>query len=232
MNNSIQSIRVRTQFLDSLPLFTNTSEAVLENLARSSHIHQLEKGALLFNQTDPADEVYIVYSGCISLFLSTPDGRELVINEMHPGDCFGELALITDEPRSTGAIARESSEIISIPRETFIKGLEAEPELMRRVLKTTAQRLQVSSERESALAFLDSSSRIAKVLLQMDQQDSDYDVINITQEELAQHVGLTRQTVAKTLGQWRSHGWIITSRGTIKLLNRTAINQIAEALDN
>ena len=64
----------------------------------------VEKVRCLFTQNDPADTMYLVYQGYISLFLATVDGRELVINEMHPGDCFGELALFTDQPRSTGAM--------------------------------------------------------------------------------------------------------------------------------
>ncbi len=219
------------QTLRSAPVFEGVSDGILSDFTNSSRIRALEKGEILFSQTDPADTVYIVRSGCISIFLATLEGRELVINEMHPGDCFGELSLITDQPRSTGALARESSEVISIPRDIFLKGLEAEPELMRRVLETTALRLRVSSERESALAFLDSSARIAKVLLQLDKQADKEGVINVTQEDLAQYVGLARQTVAQTLGQWRRVGWVETGRVRIEVKNREALERLALAIE-
>ena len=219
------------QTLRSAPIFEGVSDGILSDFTNSSRIRALEKGEILFSQTDPADTVYIVRSGCISIFLATLEGRELVINEMHPGDCFGELSLITDQPRSTGALARESSEVISIPRDIFLKGLEAEPELMRRVLETTALRLRVSSERESALAFLDSSARIAKVLLQLDKQADKEGVINVTQEDLAQYVGLARQTVAQTLGQWRRVGWVETGRVRIEVKNREALERLALAIE-
>lgn len=219
------------QTLRSAPIFEGVSDGILSDFTNSSRIRALEKGEILFSQTDPADTVYIVRSGCISIFLATLEGRELVINEMHPGDCFGELSLITDQPRSTGALARESSEVISIPRDIFLKGLEAEPELMRRVLETTALRLRVSSERESALAFLDSSARIAKVLLQLDQQTDKEGVINVTQEDLAQYVGLARQTVAQALGQWRRVGWVETGRVRIEIKNREALERLAIAIE-
>ena len=219
------------QTLRSAPIFEDVSERILADFTRSSRIRALEKGEVLFSQTDPADTVYVVRSGCISIFLATLEGRELVINEMHTGDCFGELSLITDQPRSTGALARESSEVISIPRDVFLKGLEAEPELMRRVLETTALRLRVSSERESALAFLDSSARIAKVLLQLDQQADNEGVISITQEDLAQYVGLARQTVAQTLGRWRRVGWVETGRVRIVVKNREALERLAIAVE-
>ena len=219
------------QTLRSAPIFEGVSDRILTDFTQSSRIRALEKGEILFSQTDPADTVYVVRSGCISIFLATLEGRELVINEMHRGDCFGELSLITDQPRSTGALARESSEVISIPRDVFLKGLEAEPELMRRVLETTALRLRVSSERESALAFLDSSARIAKVLLQLDQQADNEGVINVTQEELAQYVGLARQTVAQTLGEWRRVGWVETGRVRIVVKNKDALEKLAIAIE-
>ena len=217
--------------LRDAPIFEGVSDRILSDFTVSSRIRALEKGEILFSQTDPADTVYIVQSGCIAIFLATLEGRELVINEMHRGDCFGELSLITDQPRSTGALARESSEVISIPRDVFLKGLEAEPELMRRVLETTALRLRVSSERESALAFLDSSARIAKVLLQLDQQADNDGVIKVTQEDLAQYVGLARQTVAQALGQWRRVGWVETGRVRIEIKNREALERLAVAIE-
>jgi CRP-like cAMP-binding protein len=91
----------------------------------------------------------------------------------------------------------------------------------------TAQRLRVSSERESALAFLDASARIARVLLQMAETEDDPGSITITQEELAQRVGLTRQTVASTLGKWRRDGWVDTGRGEIRIIKRSVLEHFA-----
>ena len=216
------------QHLHTIPLFSGIQEDVLETLVKACRMRQLQKGELLFNQMDPAEAVYIVHSGCIVLFLATPDGRELVINEMHPCDCFGELALITGRPRSTGAMARVPSVIISIPSDCFMEVLKRDTELMQRVLELTAQRLRVSSERESALAFLDSKARISRVLLLLDRQASEKGEIEITQEELAQHVGLARQTVTKILGQWQTIGWVKTSRGKVVLLDREALQNQAE----
>ncbi len=214
--------------LRGVPLFACASEAMLTALANASHIWRVPKGKTLFSQTDAAEAVYVVHSGCIALLLSTPDGRELIINEVRPGDCFGELAMLTGQSRSTSAVAREASEVIAISREAFSAALESEPRLMRQVLETTAQRLRVSSERESALAFLDAAARLARILLQLDRQASADGFVTISQEELAQHVGLTRQTVAKILGQWRRAGWVITGRGRIVLLNRAALRRRAE----
>jgi len=231
MPDARYSLSDQIRFLASVPLFSGIREDVLEMLARSAPVKKMDKGELLFYQTDPSDSVYIVRSGCISLFLATPDGRELVINEMLPGDCFGELGLVTGLPRSTGAIARESSFMLRIPKEAFMQALETDPKLMGRVLRMTAQRLRVSSERESALAFLDSDARIARILLLLHRQTEGRGVVRITQEELAQFAGLIRQTVAKTLSKWRADGWIETGRGKIHLKDIRALQTLIEEFE-
>ncbi len=213
------------QFLHSIPLLSGMTEEILEEIVRHSRIRKMQRGELLFNQTDLADAVYIVRSGCIALFLATPDGKELVINEMSAGDCFGELSLITHQPRSTSAVAREPSLIITIPSDQFMGVLTSNPRLMQRILELTAQRLRMSSERESALAFLDSSARVARVLLLLELQEGGDGVITITQEVLAQHAGLARPTVTKILSQWRSAGWIETQRAKVIVLDREALQQ-------
>jgi CRP-like cAMP-binding protein len=215
------------QTLQSAALFGDAEPSVLESLARNSALREVAKGELLFYQDDMADAVYVVRSGLISIFLGMPDGRELVINVMRPGDVFGEIALFTDQSRSTGAMGREDTELIAIPQQAFLDIVEGESDLLRRVLEMTAQRLRVSSERESALAFLDASARIARVLLSLEEQAVTKDVIEITQEDLSQHVGLTRQTVASTLGRWRRDGWVDTSRGAIKIQNRGVMEHFA-----
>jgi CRP-like cAMP-binding protein len=216
-------------FFRGLPIFDGLDESGLDTLAQTSRVRRLPRGKVLFDQASPADYAYIVRSGCIDLILSTPDGRELVINSMRSGDVFGELGLLTGEPRSTGAVARETSEVISIPRHEFLTELENEPKLMRRMLETTSLRLRVSSERESALAFMDAPSRLARVLLRLSGQlRENQELLTISQEELAQHVGATRQTVAAILGQWRRRGWIITGRGKIMLVDRNALRRAAD----
>jgi len=212
--------------LRSAPLFAGLSESVLAELAQHSHCKKVSKGAYFFFQTDPAEAAYVVQSGGVSIVLSSPDGRELVINEMHPGDCFGELGLLTGQPRSTGAVARGNCEVVVIPRRAFLAAVDAEPHLARRLLETTAQRLSLSSERESALAFLDAQTRLAKVLLELDQQEEENGYVTISQEELAQRTSLTRQTVASILGRWRRAGWLLTGRGRIIVLDRPKLQKL------
>lgn len=210
-------------FLSSAPLFNGLQEDTLKQLSRSCRVRRDPEGRALFLQHDPADAAFIVSSGRVEIVLASADGRQIVINEMHPGDCFGELGLVTGETRSADAITGEATELIVIPREAFLKALEADPRLAHRLLHTTALRLRSSSEFESSLAFLDIQSRLARLLLDMDQARGGQGPIFISQAELADRTGTIRQTVAKALGQWRRVGWLSTGRGKIQLLNRRAI---------
>jgi len=209
-------------------LFNGVSNQGLARLEAAGRLRRLTRGQMLFGQGDPADAFFVVCSGRITLGLDSADGRELVINEMHPGDGFGELALLTGQPRSTSAVASESSVVLAIPRREFLAALDSEPALTRNLLHTMAQRLGSSSEREGALAFLNAPSRLARILLQLDRQARAEGYITISQEELGRRVGLARQTVAELLGKWRRAGWILTGRGKIVLLNRAALRRVAE----
>lgn len=215
-------------FLHRVPAFADLDDAAVKLLARVAHIKRVSRHTYLFYQDDPGDTAYVVLSGEIAILLATPDGRELVINELYAGECFGELALLTNAPRSASALARKESEVVVLPRAEFMVELERQPKLMRHVLEVTAQRLRDSTERERALAFYDAPARLARILLEMDRAASDRGFITLSQDEIAQHVGIARQTAAKILGQWRRAGWLLTGRGKIVLLDRAALRKRAQ----
>ena len=212
--------------LAGAPLFSQLSADALAPLARAGRFEYFAKGEVLFFQSDPSEAAYLVNSGIISIVLNSPDGREMVINAMHKGDLFGELGILTNRPRSTSAIAHSNSELLVLPREAFLHALNTESQLVRLILAITAERLQTSGKRESALAFLDAQARLARLLLELEKQEKDKGYVTVSQEELAHHTGLIRQTVAKVLGRWRRAGWLITGRGRILILNRKALEQL------
>lgn len=217
-------------FLRGISLFSTLDENTLRLLAQASKFQRVEKGTVLFFQSDPSVSAYIVQHGNISIVLSSPDGREMIINEMRPGDMFGELGPLTKQPRSTSAIVRARSDVLVIPRDAFLRAVDSEPQLARRILEVTAQRLQRSGEREGALAFMDAQARLARLLLELEKEEKAKGYVTISQEELAHRTGLIRQTVAKVLGKWRRAGWLITGRGHILILNHEALAEMEKEL--
>jgi len=218
-------------YLSCVPLLKEISPRSLLTLARAGRWQQLRRGDFLFLQGDPAHSAFVVCTGWIVITLNSADGRELTITEMRNGDMFGENALISGSVRSTSAIAHAASELLEIPRAAFLTVLNDEPRLVRRMLETAVARLAASNHRESALAFLNAPARMARVLREMDEidrQTADKGYVTLSQEELAQRTGLTRQTVARILGEWRREGWLLTGRGRIMLLKRAELRRIEE----
>jgi CRP/FNR family transcriptional regulator, cyclic AMP receptor protein len=216
------TLEIKT-FLADMPLFAGLDQASVLDLARASRFVHVEKGQFIFFQSDPPEKVYILRSGLVSIVLESPDGREMVINEMRAGEFFGEVGALTRLPRSTSAVARTDCALLELPCQAFLAILASEPVLTSRMLELIARRLRSSSERESALAFLDAQGRLARLLLQLELQAPEKGYVTISQEELAHRTGQTRQTVAKALGRWRRAGWLITGRGHIMVLNRQAL---------
>jgi CRP-like cAMP-binding protein len=230
MRSKGEAVSEVLSFLGGIPLFSQLSESSSSALARECRFRQMEKGEILFFQSDPSESAYIVRTGNISITLNSPDGREMVINEMQSGDLFGELGILTKKTRSTSAIARTKSELLVISRQAFLNVVEKESQLVLRILEVTARRLQMSSERESALVFMDAQARLARLLLELEQQEKDTGYITISQDELAHRTGLIRQTVAKALGKWRRQGLLLTGRGRIVLLDYKTLKELENKL--
>ncbi len=220
------------RYLQEVSLFAGLSAASLDELAAGCKPARIEKGKYLFFQGDAAHAVYVVYKGWIAIFLHSDDGRELVLAEMQPGYVFGENAVITGLPRSASAVAHETTDLLRISAHAFLTVLDKEPTLSRQLLKQAARRLAEGNERARAFTFLNAGARIARVLCaldEMDQKTADKGYITVSQDELAQRTGLTRQTVARFLGDWRRQNYLITGRGRIMLLRRDALQALEEA---
>ncbi len=218
-------------YLNCAPLFKGLDEPQRLLLARAARWRQFARGEFIFLQGDPASTAYVVCTGWVVIALNSADGRELAIHEMRDGDLFGENALIANKPRSASALARATTDVLEVPKAAFLAVLAREPDLVRRLLEISVARLGEANARESALAFLNAPARVARILREMDEQDhntADKGYVTLSQEELAVRTGLTRQTVARFLGQWRRNGWLLTGRGRIMLLNRQALRGVEE----
>jgi len=215
-------------YLSSLPLFAGCLPESLATIAQASRVRRVPKGQVVFFQSDPGDAVYVVRSGYVAIELVHMDGRELIINQVGPGDLFGELAVLTDRPRSTNVVALKPTELVVIPGEVFVRVLDADIVFARHLLDMLALRLSASTIRESSMAFLDAQARLALILLELDLQWQEEGLITASQAELAVRTGLTRQTVAKILGRWRRAGWLLTGRGRIMLLDRAALQRTSQ----
>jgi CRP/FNR family cyclic AMP-dependent transcriptional regulator len=200
--------------LSEAPLFDALSEEDSRALRAMVLVVKLNRGERLFAEGDKGDQLYIIISGKIKLTKAAPDGRENLLSVHGPGEMFGELSLFDPVPRTASATAVTDAELAALAHEDVRTWLSSRPEVSMHLLRALAQRLRRINEVKADLVFTDVPGRVAKALLDLAErfgvQNSDGIQVNhdLTQEELAQLVGASRETVNKALADFAARGWI------------------------
>jgi CRP/FNR family cyclic AMP-dependent transcriptional regulator len=188
-------------------LFSEFDAAALDSVARSVRPLDCERGFVIFEEGDSANELFVVRSGRIAVGRRSPDGRESLVALMEEGDLFGELPLFDDGMRSASTRALEPSELLRIPYEPVKAAFDEHPELLWAVVVLLAERLRSTDSALADAVFLDVTGRTAKRLLEL-AGDADEFQLPITQEELAGLVGASRERVNKAIAAFVRLGWI------------------------
>jgi CRP/FNR family transcriptional regulator, cyclic AMP receptor protein len=168
-----------------------------------------------------------VITGKIRISAGAADGREIFLNIMEPGDTFGEIALLDGGTRTASATATIDSELVSIRREHFLALLEREARVALELLRLCGERLRWTSGLVEDAALLDAPARLAKRLLSLGQmhgqQRGNGVTLRISQEELANFLGVSRQVVNQYLQGWKVKGWVDIGRGSVTVLDQAAL---------
>ena len=210
------------------PLFAALDEEASASLLKSMTEISLSRGDALFHEGDPGDQLYVVVEGKIKLGRSSGDGRENLTAVMGPGEMFGELSLFDPGPRTSTATALTGTKLLALGHAELQPWLSARPEVARALLKAMARRLRRTNETLADLVFSDVPGRVAKALLDLstrfgqpagDEQEGIKVSHDLTQEELAQLVGASRETVNKALADFAQRGWIKLEARAVILLD-------------
>ena len=213
------------EILRDAPLFKALDDQSALSLRQSMKSQNLKKGQTLFKEGQPGDHLYLVKTGKVKLSHASGDGRESVFMVLGPGDMFGELSLFDPGPRTSTAIAVTESEVLGLGHNVLIPWLEDKPEVAQALLQALAHRLRRTSETMSDLVFADVPGRVAKALLELGEKFGSKNSSglavhhDLTQEELAQLVGASRETVNKALADFASRGWIRLETKSVELLD-------------
>lgn len=209
----------------SAPLFATMDENETRGLLASMTTVQLARGDVLFTEGQPGDRLYVIGEGKIKLGRSSGDGRENLIAVLGPGEMFGELSLFDPGPRSLGASAVSDSIVYELGHPALVLALEENPGVAKHLLSALAQRLRRTNEALADLVFSDVPGRVAKALLDLSTRfgepiDEGIRVAHdLTQEELAQLVGASRETVNKALADFAGRGWVRREGRAVVLLD-------------
>jgi CRP-like cAMP-binding protein len=219
--------------LQKTPLFSALDEEAALALQKSMVPQSIKKGNTLFQEGDAGDRLYIVTEGKIKLSHASGDGRESVLMVLGPGDMFGELSLFDPGPRTATAVAVTDSQVLGLGNTDLNPWLAGRPEVAQKLLQALAHRLRRTNEAMSDLVFADVPGRVAKALLELGEKFGSktdagiYVNHDLTQEELAQLVGASRETVNKALADFVSRGWLKLEARSVELLDLERLSKRA-----
>ena len=195
--------------LENVPLFCGLSDAELAEIEQHGSVKTFRKNAIVINQGDETSSLYIILSGSVKVFISSEDGREVVLNHQRAGDYFGDLSLIDRQPRAASVMTTEPSRFMIISRDDFMRCLRNNPEIALNLIKPLTSRIRVLAQNVSNLALLDVYGRVAHTLLQQAHEENGQQVTDrLTQQEIADMVGASRAMVSRILKDLKAGGYI------------------------
>ena len=207
------------------PLFSALDAEAAAALRASMTEKRVPRSGIIFSEGGPGDRMYVVLDGKVKLGQTSPDGRESLLAVLGPGEVFGELSLFDPGPRTATATAITDTVVVGLGHGDLRPWLTGRPEVAEALLQALAQRLRRTNEALADLVFSDVPGRVAKQLLDLadkfGQPGPDGVLVHhdLTQEELAQLVGASRETVNKALADFTQRGWIEVDQRQVLLID-------------
>lgn len=207
------------------PLFSGLGDEATSALLELMTTSTLERGSILFDEGDPGSELYVIVDGKLKLGRASTDGRENLLSVLGPGEMLGELSLFDPGPRTATVTAVSDSTLLALANDHLMPWLDGRPEAARNLLQALAARLRRTNDTVGDLVFSDVPGRVSKALLDLADRfgrpaaDGLLVAHELTQEELAQLVGASRETVNKALADFAARGWIRLEARAVVLLD-------------
>lgn len=216
----------RVRLLEQAPLFSVLASQDLRDLATKFYSVRYRKAEAVFREGEPAERLFLIASGRVKLYVSSPRGVELLVAVVGRGQIFGELAVIDRGPRAMSARATEHAVVFALSSDNFWTLLETRPALARRLLELMARRLRRADQTRQDLVFFDATTRLARKLLELAEEhgeptgdgDQVRITVRVTQEEMAQMIGITRESANRLIASFTERGWVDWGDGRPVLL--------------
>ena len=214
------------------PYFADLEAEAFEQLCRYAKHSTLKRGAMIFAKGDPGVSLFAVISGTVKISISSPDGRSAILNLIGAGEIFGEIALLDGSARSADATANSNCELFTIDRREFIPFVRSQPGLAMKFIELLCTRIRWTSDQVEQVILQNLPGRLASALLRLTEKHKlapQGRTIAITQQEISEMVGMTRESINKQLQVWAKLNWLRLERGGIVVLAPDAIAAIAAA---
>jgi len=224
---ALPPIADKRQALANHPFFRHLRDTELTALLARARVERHKANGVIFRHGAPGLGLLAVLSGQVKITSSSAGGREIVLNVINPGEVFGEMALLDGKPRSADAVTTMVSDLLVIDRRDFIPFLQAHPDICIRLLAVLSERLRRTSEQVEDLMFLDLPAHLAKTLLRLAELHGQRDAggrdggrnitLKVTQRDLGNLVGRSREAVNRQLRDWHEAGLIRLAPGKVVL---------------
>lgn len=217
-------------------IFRGLDSAQIDALARMAVRKTYRTREIVLRKGDPAMQIYVIAKGRLKAITAGAEGRQAALSIMGPGEVFGEVAVLDGEPRSATITALEPCELIILNRNEFYHFLERNPSAAIGLLQVLARRLRRLSERVEDSTFLEIPGRLAKALVRLAQRygrdvgDGTRIELKLSQQELGDLVGATRESVNKQLRAWQSEGLLEQQKGRVILKDVEAFETLGDGL--
>ncbi|QBF34023.1 Crp/Fnr family transcriptional regulator [Thalassococcus sp. S3] len=220
-------------FKDPLPktgFLANASEELVRLLDALASEETLSSGDVLFEQGDEGDALFVITRGQLEFSVLSMDGRKLALDVMKAGALFGEIALFDPGPRTATATALTESRVLRVKYADVLDAIHKTPHLAIDLIRLAGQRMRWMNSQLNDQVFLPLPTRLARKILHLlpDEAQADQPSLKLSQAELADFVGATREAVSKTLATWRRADVVEASRGGLTILDRTTLRAMAE----
>ncbi len=216
------------------PFFKGLDEAVIDWLVPRALSRKLKKGSVLFRKGDAGTKLYAVCAGAIRISCTSEQGNDVILNLIIPGDIFGEISFLDRGSRTADAVVIEDSEVMEIDRQDFSQLMREYPEVSMRLIDILCSRVRRTSEQVEDIVFLNLAHRLAKVLLHLYQRSSSNEApikLHITQHEISEMIGASRESTNKQLREWERRKWLRLERSCIVILAPEALKNFVSDYD-
>jgi CRP/FNR family cyclic AMP-dependent transcriptional regulator len=211
------------------PFFEALDDRIIERLVPYALTRKVKKGAFVFRKGEVGSTLYAVCSGLVRISTPSDKGKDAIFNLIIPGEIFGEIAFLDGGQRSADAVAGENSELMAIERRDFIPLLTEYPEMAIRLLKVLCGRLRRTSKQVEDIVFFDVHVRLAKALLHLYRHSSSKEPnanIRITQKDISQMIGASRESTNRELRSWQRRKWLKLHRAGLVILAPEALERL------
>lgn len=208
--------------LSHISIFAGLPEPELSALQDLCITRTYPKNTVIINEGDQANAMFICTGGKVKVYVSDENGREFVLNSMGPGEYFGELSLLDDETRSASVITTDKSTFSILYKEDFTKVIINNPNIALTLLRNLTQRIRQLTDNVKTLALQDVYGRIRKILMDL-STEKDGDIIieeKLTQQDIANRIGSSREMVARILKDLATGGYIEIERKQFRILKK------------